>query len=125
MSLANPEWGYPPPPPDIADALGVSIATETAASLDEIVTGIGESSRIVGEIARSSEVQSEAIAQINQSIDEVANVVSQNSATSEESAAASAEMSGQANTLMALIQRFRLRGAAPGLEAPGHPRLGR
>ncbi|NLW78076.1 MAG: HAMP domain-containing protein [Ruminococcaceae bacterium] len=106
-------------------ALGVSIATETAASLDEIVTGIGESSRIVGEIARSSEVQSEAIAQINQSIDEVANVVSQNSATSEESAAASAEMSGQANTLMALIQRFRLRGAAPGLEAPGHPRLGR
>ncbi|NLF75499.1 MAG: hypothetical protein GX573_07355 [Chloroflexi bacterium] len=22
MSLANPEWGYPPPPPDIADALG-------------------------------------------------------------------------------------------------------
>ncbi|MCL2003829.1 MAG: methyl-accepting chemotaxis protein, partial [Oscillospiraceae bacterium] len=89
--------------------LGARIADETAASLTEIVSGINESSLIVGEIAKSSEEQSLGIAQINKGIDQVAQVVQQNSATAEESAAASEEMSGQANMLEDLIAQFKLK----------------
>ena len=49
------------------------------------------------------------IAQINTGIDQVAQVVQQNSATAEESAAASQEMSSQSVMLEELIAQFRLR----------------
>ena len=89
---------------------GVQIAGETAESLTDIVSGINESSRLVSEIARSSEEQSLGIDQINTGIDQVTQVVQQNSATAEESAAASEEMSGQSDLLKGLISQFKLKG---------------
>jgi methyl-accepting chemotaxis protein len=89
--------------------LGARIAGETAASLTEIVSGINESSLIVGEIANSSEEQSLGIEKINMGIDQVAQVVQQNSATAQESAAASEEMSGQSAFLEGLIAQFKLK----------------
>ena len=89
--------------------LGMQIATETAASLDEIVTGIVRSSEIVEKIAQSSDEQAEAITQIHTGIGQVAQVVQLNSATAEESAAASEEMSSQSNMLETLTSRFKLR----------------
>ena len=90
--------------------LGSRIAGETAASLADIVAGINDSSKIVGEIARSSKEQSNGISQINQGIEQVAKVVQQNSATAQESAAASQEMSSQSHVLEGLIERFKLKG---------------
>jgi len=92
--------------------LGARIADSTAASLTEIVAGINESSRIVGEIAKSSEEQSTGIAQINTGIDQVAHVVQQNSATAQESAASSTEMSGQSAMLEELIMQFQQKDGA-------------
>ena len=92
--------------------LGSRIATETASSLAEIVAGINESAKIVSEIAESSENQSVEIGQINIGIDQVAQVVHQNSATAEQSAAASEEMSGQSAMLEDLIRQFQLRNEA-------------
>jgi methyl-accepting chemotaxis protein len=89
--------------------LGSRIATETAASLAKIVTGINESNVIIGDIAQSSEEQSAGIAQINTGIDQVAQVIQQNSATAQESAAASEELSSQSNMLEELISQFKLR----------------
>jgi len=89
--------------------LGARIAGETAASLVEIVTGINESTQIVGDIAISSEEQSVGIQQINVGIDQVAQVVQQNSATAEESAAASEEMNAQSAILERLVAQFQLR----------------
>ena len=96
--------------------LGLRIAGETAASLEEIVSGINESTLIVSDIAKSSEEQSQGIIQINKGIDQVTMVVQQNSAVaqesaamSEESAAASEEMSRQAKMLEELIKRFKLK----------------
>ncbi|MDR1744132.1 MAG: methyl-accepting chemotaxis protein [Planctomycetota bacterium] len=89
--------------------LGVQIAGETSASLLEILSGINENTRLVSGIADASEQQSHAIAHIATNIDQVAQVVQQNSATAEESAAASREMSRQAGTLRRLIAQFRLR----------------
>ena len=90
--------------------LGSRIAGETAASLNEIATGINESSHLIAEIAVASEQQSLGIEQINTGIDQVAQVVQQNSATAEESAAASEEMSSQSDTLQQLIAQFKLKG---------------
>jgi methyl-accepting chemotaxis protein len=92
--------------------VGAKIANETAASLVEIVSGINESSRIVEEIAASSEVQSADISQITNGIDQVAQVVQQNSATAEQSAAASQELNGQSAMLKELIAQFKLKDQA-------------
>ena len=90
-------------------ALGARIAGDTAASLDEIVSGINESSVLIGDIAKSSEEQSTGITQINNGIDQVAQVVSQNSATAQQSAAASQQMSGQSELLQQMIAQFKLK----------------
>ena len=94
--------------------LGSRIAGETAESLSEIVTGINESSHLISEIAQASEAQTQGIGQINTGIDQVAQVVQQNSATAEESAAASQEMSGQSSMLQQLITQFKLRNGGSG-----------
>ena len=90
--------------------LGAKIANETAASLTEIVAGIKESSEIINKIAASSEEQSQGITQINHGIEQVASVVQSNSATAEQSASASEEMSGQSAMLEELVARFKLKG---------------
>ena len=89
---------------------GTRIAGETAESLKEIVTGINTSSQLITEIAEASEQQSLGIAQINTGINQVAQVVQLNSATAEESAAASEQISGQSDMLQHLIARFKLKG---------------
>ncbi|MCL2071907.1 MAG: methyl-accepting chemotaxis protein [Oscillospiraceae bacterium] len=89
--------------------LGTRIAAETADSLTKIVSGINDSSQLIGEIASLSEEQSRGISQINIGIDQVSQVIQQNSATAEESAAASEEMSGQSAMLEDLISQFKLK----------------
>ena len=89
---------------------GSRIAEETAASLNEIVSGINESNSVVSSIAESSEEQSIGIEQINENIDHVAQVVRQNSETAQSSAKASEEMSRQSTILEELISQFKLNG---------------
>ena len=89
--------------------LGTRIAGETAESLKEIVIGINESSHLIAEIAISSKEQASGISHINLGIGQVMQVVQQNSATAEESAAASEEMSGQSDMLQQLIAQFKLK----------------
>ena len=90
--------------------LGSDIAERTSKSLKEIVSGINESSQFIEEITMASDEQESGISQINDGIDKVAQVVQQNSATAEQSAAASEEMSGQSDMLQQLITRFKLKG---------------
>jgi len=101
--------------------LGSKIADDTSESLKEIVHGIDESTRLVGDIARSSDEQSAGIDQINKGVDQVAQVVQQNSATAEESAAASEEMSGQSIMLEELISRFKLKNSSGSYNLPAAP----
>ena len=107
--------------------VGARIAEETAVSLSEIVNGINESDRIMVDIARSSEEQSEGVSQVNIGIDQVAQVVQQNSATAQQSAAASEQMSSQSSMLENLISQFKVREkgtkslGAPSRQAPVPP----
>jgi len=91
--------------------LGLAIATETSASLKEIVEGINRNAEIIGKIGKSSDEQANELMQINIGVDQVTQVVQQNSATAEESAAASEEMSGQSEMLRQLIEQFKIKNA--------------
>ena len=88
--------------------LGSRIAEDTAASLKEIVSGINESSVLIAEIAAASGEQSKNISQVNSGIELVAHVVQQNSATSQESAAAAQQMNGLSLKLLELVDQFKL-----------------
>ena len=98
--------------------LGLAIATDTAASLKEIVEDIEQNVEVAHKIADLSDEQTDAISQINIGIDQVSQVIQQNSATAEESAATSEELSGQASSLQELIGRFRLKNTGNRLPMP-------
>ena len=63
-------------------------------------------------LAESTVSAEEAIAQLTTGMDQISSVVQTNSATSEESAAASQELSSQAVMMKQMVQRFRLRDSA-------------
>ena len=63
---------------------------------------------MIREIAESSNYQATAVAQINQAIGQVSQVVQTNSATSEECAAAAEELSNQASGMRDLLAVYRL-----------------
>ena len=89
---------------------GKKIADETAKSLEEVMTGITDATAMMDTIAKASKEQAEAITQITIGIDQISSVVQTNSATAEQSAAASEELSGQAQILKELVRKFRLEG---------------
>ena len=68
----------------------------------------GAVNSIVGELAEQFKQQAAATTQITLGVEQVASVVQMNSATSEESAAASEELSSQANVLKNLVEQFKL-----------------
>jgi methyl-accepting chemotaxis protein len=88
---------------------GTKTAKETAAAFNNIVLGIEEAAKLVGEIALSSSDQAAAITQINKGIEQVSGVVQTNSATAQQSAAASEELYSQAQALKQVIGRFKLK----------------
>jgi len=89
--------------------VGDSIAKQTYTSLDRITKNIDKMAMIMNDIMYSSKEQSEAIAQITEGINQVANVVQSNSANSQETAAASEELYSQADVLKNLVERFKTR----------------
>ncbi len=89
---------------------GTRIADGTADSLVRIVEGVDKTVALMGQIAISSNEQATGIAQINRGIDQLSDVVQNNSATAEESAATTEELSGQAALLKNMVEQVRLRG---------------
>ncbi len=89
---------------------GTKIADETAKSLSRVVEGAMAVADTVEKISQASNLQSSAIIQVTLGVDQVSNVVQTNSATAEESAAASEELSGQARIMKELVGKFILRG---------------
>lgn len=87
---------------------GTEIANQTAASIDRIVASSQKAASLVHEISAASQEQASSIAQVTLGIDQISSVVQTNSATAEESAAASEELSGQAQVLKSLISQFTL-----------------
>jgi Methyl-accepting chemotaxis protein len=87
---------------------GSQITSKTATSLDKSANATKEVVALIDDISKASQEQATAIIQINQGIEQISSVVQTNAATAEESAAASEELSGQANILQELIAKFEL-----------------
>ena len=87
---------------------GMVIAGQTAAKLEEVAESSKTITEEVANIADTLETQTTEIYQINQGIEQINDVVQTNSATSEECAAASQEMSNEAENLRGLIQKFKV-----------------
>ena len=89
-------------------AAGAKIANGTAEALEKISTRVEKCEHLVGAIAESSNYQATAIAQIDQAIGQVSQVVQNNSATSEECAAAAQEMAEQSGVVRELLSVYTL-----------------
>lgn len=87
---------------------GSEITTQTALSMRSLEEYTLEVKKIVDNIAESGGRQAEMVIKINDGISGISNVVQSNSATAQESAAASEELSDQAGILKELIGKFKL-----------------
>ena len=87
---------------------GTAIANETAEALSGIVSGTEEAGKLNDEIAIASNKQATGIAQINKGIDQLSQVVQTNSATAEQGAAASEELSSQALLFKDMVDEFQI-----------------
>lgn len=87
---------------------GAELANLTSEALEKIMTAFSESAQHVNQISEDAHYQSEAISNINERIREISVVVQSNSATSEEGAATSEELSSQADIMKDLVSKFVL-----------------
>ena len=93
-----------------AASRGSGIVDEVSVALRETMELVNRSNQDIGVIADAVREESESIAQVTEGIGQISAVVQTNSASSEESAAVSAELFAQANNLKEQTNRFRLRG---------------
>ena len=91
---------------------GTQIADDTAQSLIQAVNDVNEMTGIIEQISEASSDQADSIAQIIVGIDQISSVVQTNSATAEESAAASEELSSQSQLMKSLVGRFKLKSGS-------------
>lgn len=89
---------------------GSALAKDTAEAMKETEECAHSVTISITEIAQKSEEQAIAVSQITQGLSQISSVVQTNSATAQESAAASEELSAQAGIMKNLISEFRISG---------------
>ena len=88
---------------------GNHIVKQVSESLGRTVEAAQHTLELIQAISSAAGEEAEAIAQVTEGIDQISAVVQTNSATSEESAAASEELSSQAALMKELMAKFKLR----------------
>lgn len=91
--------------------VGTNKAELTAKAFNEILDSVNELNGYGGKVLKSSNEQAIAIEQINQGIIQIADVVQSTSATAEETAAASEELSSQAVLLRRELSGFTIKNS--------------
>lgn len=92
----------------VAVERGTGIADETAASLIKVVESVDRVSGVIDKLSSDSSVHAESLGQVTEAVEQISGVVQNNSATAQESAAASEELSSQANMMTTLVEKFLL-----------------
>lgn len=90
---------------------GMGLVEQASGLINGMVTNVEEMNHILHEIAQASREQTDGITQINTAIGMIDTTTQQNSSLVEESVAAAASLSDQANQLKTLVKVFRLREA--------------
>lgn len=88
---------------------GMSIASETASSLQQVGEHIEQMSTLFSEIDKSKKQQTQAFQRMVSASEEISAVAHANSSASEENSAASEELSSQADILDELVAKFRTK----------------
>ncbi len=88
---------------------GVNAAEDTAQSMLNAAELAEKMGSLIDDIAENTKQQAATTEEISHGIDQIAIVVQSNVDMVESSAAASEELSGQANALRELVSRFRLK----------------
>jgi methyl-accepting chemotaxis protein len=102
---------------------GNELTDQTAAQLQEIVDGSLRVAQFLEEIAAASKEQALAIDQITEGLSQVDQVTQANTASAEESASASEELSSQAEQLRGAIAAFKVKGSSGNGSGNGHQAL--
>ncbi len=97
---------------------GTQIADETAQSLLQAVNAVNQMTGVIGQISEASSEQAGSIAQIIMGMDQISSVVQTNSATAQESAAASEELSSQSQLMKRLVGRFKIKSGTSNTAEP-------
>lgn len=88
---------------------GKDLADNAANNLLNVVNEVKKSTEVITEIAAASEEQAKSIEQMSQRVVKISEVVRSNSFTAEQSAAASEELTAQAETLNTMLKDFKLK----------------
>ncbi len=88
---------------------GSKIAKQTARVLEAIVEDAAKIDREVSKISDASIFQADEIKRVTLGVEQISSVVQSNTATAEESAAASEELSSQSGVLRKLIAQFKFQ----------------
>lgn len=88
---------------------GSRIVDEVSHSLNKTMSLVMESNAAIGQIAAAIESEAEGIARVTEGLGQISSVVQTNSASSEESAAVSAELFEQVHLLQDQTSRFKLK----------------
>ncbi|MEA4989214.1 MAG: methyl-accepting chemotaxis protein [Anaerovorax sp.] len=88
---------------------GTEIANETSQVLSEVLKGVTQTVDLIHEISDASSNQADSLANTLHGVEQISSVVQTNSATAEESSAASEELSSQAAMLKQLSNKFNLK----------------
>lgn len=87
---------------------GTRIADEAAVSLTEVVNNASSVLQTITRISQASDNQADSIAQVTIGLNQISEVVQTTTSTADASAAASAQLSGQAEALKELVSQFNL-----------------
>ena len=88
---------------------GSALVSDVANVMEQVSTAAGHVAELNVTISEASKEAADSITQITVGVEQISNVVQNNSATAEESAAASEELSGQAQMLDSLVSQFKLK----------------
>ncbi len=87
---------------------GTQVTEKTASALKEIMQGSTKVTDLVGDISTASDEQANGISQIVMALGQVDQVTQKNTASAEECASASSELSNDAKALRGLVEEFKL-----------------
>ncbi|WP_409420749.1 methyl-accepting chemotaxis protein [Pseudaeromonas sp. ZJS20] len=90
----------------------VSLAEQAGHLFEQLVPDIQRTSDLVQEITAASQEQSTGVAQINVAMDQLNQITQQSASSSEELAATAEEMNAQAGQLLELIGFFKVEGSS-------------
>ena len=88
---------------------GNEITRKTTTAIESVINGISMLASSTKEISDLSDSQADAMKQLELAVEQIANVIQNNSASAQETSATSQELSAQSTTLEELVGQFRLK----------------